>query len=292
MTNVKTILDTYKVVQAPQGNTHYRHGRANTLCPFCNHVNYLLGFNLSYSYPNCYNCGPKRLADAIAGVCRISVKEAMALTKDMRRGSSLPTARPTGKYNPPKGIKPLMSMKLHREYIRSRRLDPKLLEEVWNVGAIGELGHHKWRIFIPILVRGRPVSWTTRSISKNNTLRYLSASFKDEELSAKTILYGEDFCGDTILVMEGAMGVYSIGAGSVATLGTGYTPEQFARMTKYAKRYVCFDNEPAAQRRARKLFRELSVLPGKTWNMVIDAKDPNEASEREKRLIRKTVFGM
>jgi hypothetical protein len=48
-------------------------------------------------------------------------------------------------------------------------------------------------------------------------------------------------------------------------------------MARFPLRVVCFDNQPAAQRRAYHLCSSLSAFGGRTINIQFEAKDPAEA---------------
>jgi len=66
--------------------------------------------------------------------------------------------------------------------------------------------------------------------------------------------------------------------------------EQVERIAKYPVRAVCYDNEPDAQQRARELADRLSVLPGDTYNITLDSKDPGEATRKEIERIRREIL--
>ena len=162
--------------------------------------------------------------------------------------------------------------------------------DLWKIEAIGQTTTpFRWRLFIPYYFQFEPVSWTTRAIGQIEP-RYRNASEEQEKLSAKSFLFGEDFAGDTILIHEGPIDAITIGPGAVSTNGMLYTMNQFNRMIRYRRRYVCFDNAPDAQRRARKLTEELKSYPGKTYLVTIDAKDIKESSDKERNLLRRSIF--
>jgi DNA primase len=106
----------------------------------------------------------------------------------------------------------------------------------------------------------------------------------------KSLLYGEDLARKTIIINEGPTDAWAIGPGAVATLGTSYSLSQVSKMVEFEKRIVCFDNEPAAQARARKLCADLSAFPGSTENCILDADDAASASRKELKLLRQTYL--
>src|SRR5690606_24557431 len=175
----------------------------------------------------------------------------------------------------------------HEQYLNRRGFDPDVIRRLWGVKGIGLAQKLQWRLFIPIHdIRGRVVSWTTRSIG-NHSLRYISASDDEEEIPHKTILYGAQHAQHVIFINEGPLDAWAIGPGAIATCGTGYSTEQMARMTKYPVRVVCFDSQPDAQRRADQLCRELSMYPGHTENVLLESgEDPASAHPDEIKELR------
>ena len=100
-------------------------------------------------------------------------------------------------------------------------------------------------------------------------------------------MYGEDYARHSITIQEGPTDAWNTGPGAVATLGTGYSEAQVNRMVKYPIRAVCFDNNPIAQKRARKLCNDLAVFPGVTSNIKLNSEDAGSATKKEIYKIRK-----
>src|SRR5260370_26008807 len=123
--------------------------------------------------------------------------------------------------------------------------------------GIGLAVHLAWRLYIHITYRDKTVSWTTRSLSDKHERRYISSSSSTEALPSKSLLYGEDYCKHSIVVVEGPLDVWTIGEGAVATLGTNYTRKQLEKIAKYPYRTIAYDDEPAAQEQAKRMCREL-----------------------------------
>lgn len=196
---------------------------------------------------------------------------------------------PQGRYTAPKGVKGLLAA--HREYLALRGFNAAEIERVWKVQGIGLARRLCWRLFIPVLINNQPVSWQTRSISQYAAVPYINAKPEEEKLPIKSVLYGEDYVGDKIVVHEGALDVWATGPGAVATLGVGFTMWQVIRLSRYPKRYIAFDNEPTAQKRAEQLADHLRIFDGKTYIVQIDAKDMAAAPQAERLRLRKMVFG-
>lgn len=175
----------------------------------------------------------------------------------------------------------------HIEYLRSRGFDPAELERIWSIEGLSICGRLSWRIYIPIVHQGQRVSWTARAIGEHAQQRYVSASAEEEAINHKHLVYGLDQCWHTVIIVEGPIDAWAVGPGAGALFGTAFTTPQVARLARVPYRFVCFDNEPQAQRRAIELCHELSVFPGETHRIVLDASDPGSATKRELSRLRK-----
>ncbi len=280
------ILDQYNIEYIAEGHHHCRTGWIQIDCPFCGRDSHKwhLGYSLENHFLNCWRCGPHSAVEVLHEYTEISFAACTKILSDIEVSVLPKKEKPKGKLILPKGLNRLQAA--HRKYLRGRGFGIAPLESLWQIQGIGLASKLQWRIFIPIIYHGKVVSWTTRSISNNGT-RYISASPSEEELHHKSLLYGEDYVRDIIIVNEGSTDVWRIGPGAVATLGTGYSTEQVSKIIKYRKRIICFDSAKEAQARANNLCADLSVFPGETINILLDAEDPASASDKEIKLIRK-----
>lgn len=191
-----------------------------------------------------------------------------------------------GKLVLPNGIGPLLPP--HEKYLARRGFDVDQLKLLWKVQGIGIHQRLGWRIFIPIERDGEVVSWTTRSTSDSVTMRYINAGIGEEAVSAKSLLYGQDYVRNSVIVCEGPLDVWAIGPGAVSTTGLAFTMEQVLAIGKYASRVICFDAESNAQRRARRLAEQLQAYPGETHVVCLETgKDPAEADKSEIEELRR-----
>jgi hypothetical protein len=94
-------------------------------------------------------------------------------------------------------------------------------------------------------------------------------------------------CRHAIVITEGPTDAWAVGPGAGALFGTAFTPAQVAELVTIPRRVVCFDSSPAAQQQAAKLAEQLSCFPGITENVLLDAKDPGSATQKELRLLRR-----
>jgi hypothetical protein len=264
------------------GHQHSRPGWIQTRdCPFCGSANFHLGYNITAGYWNCWRCSyhPTWEVFKALGVPAYVAKQ---LNKDFAPAPD----RTRGELKEPAHRGPLL--KAHVQYLRSRHLDPGTAQELWGAQGIGIAPRLSWRIYIPILHNGKRVSWTTRTIG-NSPQRYISASFKEESMNHKELVYGLDYVRDTALVVEGPLDVWNVGPGAVGLFGTAYSTAQVKLLAKVPNRFVCFDNSREAQRLARQLAHELSCFPGRTQLLQIEAEDPGSASKQEVTAVRQAI---
>lgn len=268
---------------------HARAGWIQLDCPFCgrNSDKFHMGYNIQGGYTTCWSCGPHSLAEVTVHLFGITFKEAKTLLKDVEVDRKrVDSIKKRGTLKLPKNIGPLLGV--HKKYLKGRGFKPKQLEKLWGIQGIGMSSKLGWRIFIPIHYQGEIVSWTTRSVTDKG-LRYLSAGADEEAINHKDLLYGEDNAKHAVCCVEGPFDVWNIGPGAVGTCGTGYSRAQVLKLSKYPIRAVCFDNSKAAQKRANDLCDMLSVFPGETFNIELDADDPGCAGPEEIQGIRETL---
>lgn len=287
--NVPDLLDKLGVSYRRGGETpHVTRGWVGVVCPFCGSGtgNYGMGINLSHLNCSCWKCGPCRLIDLLHAATDVPKSQLFPLFKDLDKSADFGKIKVRGKLTLPKDLGPLR--KAHRQYLRSRGFDPKVLVRLWGIGGIGPFGGRgmAWRVFIPIHYRGEIVSWTTRAISDKVSKRYFSAKPEQERISHKTLLYGEDYCRNSVIVVEGPTDVWRIGPGAVCTFGTGIRPAQLKRVAEFPTRAVCFDKDRIAQGRAEEVVSVLEVFDGDTFKVTIPEADPGSASPQTARRLR------
>ena len=200
--------------------------------------------------------------------------------------TKLEPAEPMGVLKIPDGVEPMRPV--HRRYLGQRRIDPDYAASVWGIMGIGLDRRLPWRLFLPVVRGGDTVSWTTRSVKPDATLRYVNAPPGDEAVPAKRCLFGADHVRHAAVIVEGPLDAVRVGPGAVAVMGTGVSKAQKALLADIPVRTVCFDNEPKALARGVRLARELAAFPGVTYFTVLETgKDPCECSESEIRQLRK-----
>lgn len=292
MRHLTEVLREYGVDFKTAGE--HRHVSQNWVgidCPFCGRDSkkYHMGIHLVGLYSNCWRCGPHPIVLTLASLLGCPFTEARRIRSEISPEVG-ETREVSGAFEEPPGLGPLTSP--HRRYLERRGFDPDEVSRLWDLQGIGVTGESlRWRIWIPILYRDRPVSWTARAIGDGVEPRYINARAEQEAIPAREVLYGIDYCRSTVIVCEGPTDVWRVGPGAVATMGVGISPEQVALISRFPRRLICFDSDRPGQARARRLMRDLEPLEGATFNVVLDAKDPGSADPAEIRDLRREAFG-
>lgn len=274
-----------------------RPGWVQLECPVCGtdgtHGGWYLGWNLEVGCFNCWRCGKMDFKETLGRLLRTrDVREINSVIAqfqtDKRPERREIRARPR-KLPPPKDYGPLLPQ--HRRYLEGRNYDPDELSETWGVAGCGPRGGTwAWRVVIPVHnAKGNVVAWQGRHIG---TVEPKYRFTPDEQCleDPKTLLYGLDAVeGDTVLVVEGVPSVWRIGPGAVATFGIDFKQEQFHLLRRFKRRFVAFDPEPAAGRRAEQLAAQLAVFPGETEILGGYSVQPSELPEDEILALRQEI---
>lgn len=295
MRNLQEFLSEHKVSCS---TTHKKHSRAGWIqietCPWCHSGNFHLGITLDCSRASCYVCGGKHVPQVLKALTDASWADINAVVGSRIYVQREDTQPQCGTYKPPYGLRPLMPS--HRNYLTKRGFDPDTLADVWGLQSCGPFSDYADRIFIPILKpkeANRPateVSWTTRGVWDDPT-RYMNAPKDRKSCDEKQLLFGAQYASkNAVIIVEGPFDVFRVGPGAVGILGLAYTPAQLEKLTDYWKRVIVLDRETKAQSVAHRLATELSGFPGETYVVEIDADDPGEMPEAERRKLRDFAF--
>ena len=245
-------------------------GWVNVTCPFCNDRTFNGGFKESHDYYNCWKCGGHSHILALSKVLHMPKSTVLDII-DAYQGrvlalSSLQTTK--------KALSTHLELPTdtftaaERKYLLRRDFDPDYLHEKYGLVGGGITGPWKYRIIIPLLLNGKVVSWTGRSIlskEKQKELeipRYKNLSIEQSVIDPKHVLYNLDNArGSTVVITEGAFDVMRLGDGFVSSFGTELTQEQLREIRdRFDKVYIMFDNEVKAQEKARKYGTQLASM--------------------------------
>ncbi len=265
------------------------------LCPPGASKNYHIGVELSTGRVNCWRCGGHNLPSLVRGLLGCDWSEAF---REMEKYGGVPLRRAEGeKYEAahptvltlPVGTGPLKDR--HKRYLLDRGFAPMELAVKWGLFGTGHLGPYKQRIIIPMLVEGVPVSYTGRDVTGRATLRYKDCPLAEEVAPLKHCLYGLDKVpGKAVVVVEGAVDVWRLGAGAVATMGIQWNYHHVNALAEFDYVGVLYDDQPQAQVQATKLVEELSYLVPHTEVLHRRGGDPGDLSPREADLIMRQLM--
>lgn len=276
------------------GHHHAREGWLQTHCPKCSGggSGYHLGWNEQAGFFHCWRCGAMRFWETLSALLRIG-------EEDTRRVVAEYHVEPHRAFRPqiirqrslkaPRGSGPLLP--IHRQYLINRGFDPDELIEQYEVqGTAGLSGGWSWRIVFPIHNRsGRIVAYQGRTVGSVEP-KYRTTEDAQCLDDPRTLLYGiERVPGESVIIVEGATGVWRIGRGAVATLGIDWKREQANILRHFARRFILFDPEPLAQKRAVELAHTLSIFGGSTEILTGFPTDPGELTSQRVRRLRKIL---
>lgn len=283
-------------------NTRINRGWTNITCPFCDDKTFNGGFNNAGDYYHCWKCGGHNFKQALARAVNIPFNEVDILIEqyagrnsllnklNKKQAKAIQLTLPTNTFTP-----------AERKYLKQRNFSPKLLHEKYKIVGGGITGAWKYRIIIPLILDGKIVSWTGRSIlskQKINELkipRYKNLSIEQSVIDPKSILYNLDNCiSQTAVLTEGAFDVMRLGDGFFCSFGTELTQAQIIEIkNRFSKVFIMFDNEVEAQTKARKFGLQIASMGVDVE--IVDAygdfnkNDGGELTESEVQIIRKEL---
>jgi len=243
-----------------------RNGWVNVACPFCGDTGKHMGYHAEFNAFSCWRCGKHGVKETLVLLFKCSPSDAIGFMREFglrQTAQNRPLVARPATFRLPPDFRPLG--KVHRAYIDARGFSSAVLEDLWDVMGTSNTGTYKYRLGIPIVYNGVPVSYTTRDITGRAKNKYMSCPVDKEAVHHKDILYGLDKVPkDRVLVVEGPTKVWRLGRGSVATFGIKFTKAQIEILRTFKHRFVLFDNEPLADRQARRLADALAMFSGKT----------------------------
>lgn len=232
------------------GGKNVSDGRVGINDPYATDFTFHGAFNPVNGTFSSWKTGSHRLEDVISTLLGVSWGKASQIIREYSGVSRLEIQlNEKLKFDIPSG----KCKKKHREFIRSRRYSAKYLIEKYDIRAAGN------KLIFPVYFNGKIVSYQERDI----TGKFYKACPTDVALiNYKDILFNIDNAAeDTVVVVEGLFDAFRLGDGAVATFGTSYTQKQEALLAKRFKTVIIlFDSERKAQRKARTLANELSMM--------------------------------
>lgn len=296
--NFEKLFIDYKVSYSTKINKNW----VNTKCCFCGGSSYKLGFNPEDDYCTCFACGGHNLYDALSRILNVKRSDLKEILPDYEGNVIIRKELNHKEIKIKKLELPSDEFTMaERKYLEKRNFNPDYLYEKYKVVGGGIAGKWKHRIIIPILLNGKIVSWTARSILSKEKLqelgipRYLNLSIDESVIDPKNTLFNLDNCkGDTVVLTEGAFDVIRCGDDFTCSFGIEVTETQINILAdRFKKVFIMFDNEIQAQKTARKYGVALSAIGVDVE--VVDAysdfgvKDGAELSNKQVKIIRKEL---
>lgn len=291
---IERLLSDHSIPHVTEGHKHVTDGWVNVHCPFCRgSQNFHLGISVEHGGGHCWRCGGHSLPSAVSRLLDIPYAQAQALIQQYRgprvrlRRASKTNTSPANEVILPQPNAALGGA--YAEYLSNRGFDPERTAQEWGLLQTGPVSlldgiSYSHRILIPIHWNGKLVSYQARDITNRSPLKYLACPKAREAIHHKTILYGKQAAwaaSRVIVVVEGVTDVWRFGEHAAATFGIEFTLEQVLQLTKHGDQFfIVFDNEPQAQRQARKLHAQLRAL-NKTARIETVATDPGNMAQEE-----------
>lgn len=284
MSELRASLIAWGVDVAEPQDPYFRAGWTNTRCPLCNSHKKHLGIS-DDGGANCWKCGKVSVYEAVTLLApRVSRSDVQRVLRSTRlQTKTTPQVRHSGKYKAPQTTELTQEAK---RYLASRGYDPGTLASTWGLRSM------RSRVFVPIIVDRKPVSWTSRATKPGDRMRWLTARDSESAFPVKSLIYGSDYVHHTGIIVEGPTDAWAIGPGAVAVLGIAYTPEQIDRLANIPRKVICFDSSIQAQRRADTLATELAAFGTDPILIQLETgDDPAEADPDEIRELRQHFLG-
>lgn len=230
--DIKDFLDRQNIFYRDKG-TGVKKGNVIIHCPYCgaDDVNEHLGISLSNGVWGCWRNDSHRNKDLsilISKLIGISYKQAreligkkskeinLDLFDELSSDNYFNTNNKIKKQSIIKSLlipddfkilskghysKPFINYLSHRGFSKFNRLI-RLYDLRYCI-----VGDYKWRIIFPIYFNKQLVTWTSRTISKKNSLRYLSLNEDLSSINIKNVVYNYDRPnakgGDVLFIVEG-----------------------------------------------------------------------------------------
>jgi len=292
-----SLCSDFGIEYKQSGNHHARQGWIQLCCPFCSDNSFHLGYNIEKGYFNCYRCGSLKIKKVLEELTKQPLHKLISkysnpskkedkLSQDIRnsdfRCSLPPLTKDIGKP--------------HILYLLSRKIDLKAVS-VWNLMGIGNIGPYRNRIVAPIYSleddEGLELEcWLTRDITNRSPYRYLNCPDKLAKTPLKQTIYGQWLypTNHDIIIVEGIVDAWRLGAGAIALYGTAYTHQQINLLKKYRNKYIMLDMDEAGKKASEKLANDLSAYDGDVEIISYDKKDVAELSQHSAELIKKELL--
>jgi len=297
--DVEKYLDDKHILYQQEGEKNIAEGWIGVNCPFCpdGDPSQHLGINLYSKGINCWRCPAKgSITKYIMKIERKSFSQIISLVKTYANTLSLENLKNYDRTdavlvrNLKHDFKLISELQtIHKRYLESRNLDAEYIYNKFKLNCIGP-GERDWsnRLYIPVIQRGKILSYTTRATNKNPKLPYKNAPVEYSVQDIKELLYNYDTAKEIIIVTEGPGDVWNTGDGFVCTFGTKFTDYQVSLIRKHKKVFILFDKD--AEIPATNLLHQINAITDVEL-LLLSEGDPGELSLEDVKSLRKMIFG-
>lgn len=267
-------LFRYLHVPFTQGGSNTIAGCTTVKCPFCPADDPDHSMHCNFSPDGRVKCWRCRGGSHIAGVARLggyTFAQAAELVREYGGATTVQAPKKDRLVGKASSVVLPGSEKLrdlHTSYLVKRGFDPDELKFRYGIRGTGPM--ERWegidfqlRVIIPIFdADGNLVNFQGRDVTGRQELRYKCCPVEKAVKHHKHTLYGAHLWRNRrrVVVVEGVFDQWRLGPGSVCTFGTSVTKEQVLLLSNWKEVVLAFDDEPEAQRHAREIAAELSVM--------------------------------
>ena len=263
-------LDDYDIPYKEQGKNIGRDWIGIGECPFCGDDRYHFGINKVTKVASCFVCTESAgLGRFIKEKLGYDWKEIKGILKNYSNGTVYVPRESGNNVVLPSGIKDISDRGL--KYLHKRNFYEDIIDQfqlkqtgiVSNLKLDGYKSDFSNRIFIPIIMNKRLVSYTARSMT-NADPKYNNPIIEACIVPTGSCIYNYDTLkeNDTGVFMEGPTDVWRFGDKFVSMMGVKYSKKQisFIAAKKLSKAIILFDK--GAEEKARKLAHNLTgIIP-------------------------------
>jgi DNA primase len=297
-------FDSIKYLQ-DRGINYFTSGRnvsrgwVNIECPFCGDHDYSGNNHLGISPQerfSCWICGERGgIVKLIRELEEVEWREAFRIAERFSDLDPIPVEKGRKRASSLKIPIEITSqpLKRHIKYLRERRFKPKETIKTYGLMFGQTFGHWRFRIIVPVFLRGEMVSFIGADATRNFNTKYTNLPNEESIVPVRETVYNIDnVFGNKAFVTEGLLDTWRFGPKNVVgTLGTVFTPDQI-RLLKNAgvdEYYILYDSGPEATKRAIKLAEYLSGFVPHAEVLELYEGDPADLKMKQVRQIKRMV---
>jgi len=300
LVDIRAYLDS-QYIEYRESGKNISSGWIGIACPFCpdEDPSTHLGIDPETNLINCWRCGKKgSVIELVRYHQKCSYTAAENVLSQFSRASSRDLAsedksqaiaKSSATVTLPSECEKSM-LALHQSFLVRRGFSPHKIYEKYDLSCVDKFGKYKFRLIIPIIMRGQLVAFTSRDVTGLSDNPYRHASNEECVIPVKSCLYNIDTVKDTVIIAEGPLDVWNLGDASVCTFGTQYTRSQVKLLTSKCKRaHVLFDSDATTE--ASSLAFDLSAHIEHVEIIELDQGDPADMTLDDVRALRREIFG-